>query len=441
MLEIEKAREILKEELDFEPEVSSMIYCDLDNVGGFFQPRLLRANVSNVPESTLLSREIHEYLGHGSYCEHARNGRRIVRYEQELSYLEEQLIGRKLDEDVRVSIRIGDERELIDSDQNNCILYVDKDNFWLQQYLRVQEEYKCFFRENLLSYEGFAVWLEEFLLRRLGREDVWLLRQEEIRDTEYELFFRKFKKEEENGLLSLIYKVGFPKKFDRENVLRVVSEHLNLEDLSLLILYGSRKEYGDIDLLAVGEGDRVYTEDLDIICVSEEEFVKRLGLFDIELTEPLFTGEVVLGDKRRVKRLKERVIGEEFSEEAFNYLRRKAFECYGYAEEYYNVGTYEAIQGLLENGKNLESITDDELVSEYFLYSLHNLSYVWSYILSSEMYRDGCELVTLDMLLEKSSGLNQILSYIVGIKRGFDFCRRDKVNKFVDRTKELLNGI
>tara|TARA_Y100000034_G_C6856021_1_gene389017 strand:+ start:112 stop:1419 length:1308 start_codon:yes stop_codon:yes gene_type:complete len=432
MLEIEEAKEILKKELGFGPERSSLIYCDLDSVGGFFQPRLLRANVGMVPESTLLTREIHEYLGHGSYCEHARNGRRIVRYEQELSYLEKHLIGRKLDEDVRVGIRIGNKRELIESDPNNCVLYVDRDNFWLQQYLRVQEEYRCFFRENLLSYEGFAVWLEEFLLKRLDREDIWLLRQEEIRNTEYELFFREFKKEEESGLLSLIYKVGFPKQFDKESVLRVVNEHLNLDDLSLLILYGSKREYGDIDLLVVGKGERVYTEDLDILCVSEEEFVRRLKLRDIELTEPLFTGKVVFGSRERVEGLKKEILEGEFSEEAFNHLERKALEAYSYAVEYLDVGTFEAIENLLNSGRSLESITDDELGSRYFLYSLHNLSYVWSYYLSRKMYNGGCTLVTLDMF--ENDVLGDILDCIKDVKNGLN-CSRDKVKEFVDKTK------
>ena len=439
MIEIEKAKEILKTEFGFKLEQSRVEYCDLneENIGGFFQPRLLRANVTKTPESTLLSRVIHEYLGHGSYCEHARNGRRIVGYEQELSYLEEQLVGKKLPEDVRVSIKSGSEISLVNSGSNH-VLYVNKDNFWLQQYLRLQGDYKQFFQETLLSYEGFAVWLEEFLLRKLGREDVWLLRQEEIKGTEYELFFREFKKEEEKGLLSLIYKVGFPKQFDRERILRVVNEHLNLNDLSSLILYGSRREYGDIDLLAVGNGKRIYTEDLDVICVSEEDFVRRLWLFDIELIEPLFTGEVVFGDEGRVERLKKEIVEREFSEEAFRYLKRKALESYGYAEEYYSVGTYESVESLLKSGRDLISINDDELVSNWFLYSLHNLSYAWSYVLSSEMYRDGCELVTLDLLLKRNGILNQVLSYIGDVKRGFDLCRRDKVSKFLENTKLIL---
>ena len=49
------------------------------------------AHVSNPPKQTLLTRVIHEYLGHGSYCEYTENGRRTIGFEQELKNLEKEM--------------------------------------------------------------------------------------------------------------------------------------------------------------------------------------------------------------------------------------------------------------------------------------------------------------------------------------------------------------
>ena len=460
---IQESKEILQSEFNFKPEQSIVKYHNPDtwnnrikkkdkNIKGLFQPRTLTAHISKDPKQTLLTRIIHEYLGHGSYCEYAKNGKRIVKFEQDLKNLEEKLIGKKLQDNLKIAIKKSKKTSLRKSKDSyfDYILYVSKENPLLSTYLTLQEQYKQFFQENLLTYEGFAVWLEEFLLKRLKQEKIWGIRKNEIKNTSYQQFYQEFKKfEQEKGLLSLIYRVGFPKQFDKKSVIKVVNEHLDTNELSFLILYGSKRKYGDIDLLAINkEGrarERVYTEDLDIIQVTEDDFIERIGLFDIELTEPLLTGEIIIGNENRLEKLKKQLFKQKFSEKASNHLKRKSLEAYNYAIYCYNQGVYEETHRLLTSTENDDLIKklikeETDLISGQFLYALHNLSYVWSYSLANDLYQNNSKPLRLNEILKETNNqmLQQIISYAREIKRDLDIPKKNKTKELLDKTRDYL---
>ncbi len=459
---ISEAENILQTEFGFKPNQSRIVYYNEDSLGqilkrrdkdikGFFQPRALTAYVSENPQSTLLTRVIHEYLGHGSYCEYTSNGKRIVQFEQEMKGLEGELFGGDLGDNSNIALRNSKENLLVKSKDPDFdyILHISKEEPLLRLYLDLREKYTAFFQSNLPIYEGFAVWLERILLCELDQETIWNEREREIKGTGYEEVYQRFKQfEDENGVLSLIYKVGFPKRFDKESIVKVVNEHLDTNRLSFLVLYGSKRDYGDIDLLAVSKNDvennRVYTEDLDIIQVTEKEFIKRIGFFDIALTQPVLTGKVIIGDERTFERLRNDLSEQKFSENTANFLRKKAFEVYNDAKYYYNIGVYEATRKLLEIDdvnfvKNVFK-KEVDLISGQFLYSLHNLSYVWSYGLSIDLYNKGCKALTLDQILDTTDNkvLKEILDYSKAIKSDNELPKSIKTKGLLDKTKEYV---
>ncbi len=190
---IEEGKTILQEEFNFVPEQSKIIYCDPAlwnnlirrrdaSIKSFFQPRTLTAYINKNPESGLLPMAIHEYFGHGSYCEHARNGIRIAKFEQELSELEKKLVGKKLPENLVIKIIKGERNELVKSKDPKFDYVFYANNRLLQKYLSLKNNYDSFFQENLLTYEGFAVWLEEFMLNKLKKEGIWNLRKSEMKN-------------------------------------------------------------------------------------------------------------------------------------------------------------------------------------------------------------------------------------------------------------------
>lgn len=408
----EKAIRILQSEFGFKPEKSKLIYHDScswnkfiekkdKDITGLFRPRELIAHINKNPENTLLARIIHEYLGHGSYCEHARNGKKIVEFEKKL--------------------RRNEDEKLL-------------------------KEYKQFYQQNFLTYEGFAVWLEEFLLNKLNKRYLWNIRIKEIKNTHYEKFYNEFKKfEQENGLLSLIYKVGFPKQFNKDSIKKFTSEHLNLNELEFLILYGSKRDYGDVDLLAVSKNnDHKYTGHLDIIQVAKKDFVERLKLFDIELTEPILTGELIIGNEYNFKKIKKQLFKQKFSEESSNYLKKRILNIYNNAEYCYDSGVYEAKQKLINNFNGDLSIKiieeETDFISPHFLISLNNMSYIMSYSLSNELYKNGSKVLSLNEIIEKTNNklLKQIIHYTSNIKKDLDVPTKIKTKEFLNKTKEFL---
>ena len=98
---LSEAKDLMLSELGFCPEQSRLFVYDTPSlfptvplgITALFRPSSLTAHVLVEPESTFPARVIHEYLGHGSFCEQSTIGRNIVAYESELARLESSIVG------------------------------------------------------------------------------------------------------------------------------------------------------------------------------------------------------------------------------------------------------------------------------------------------------------------------------------------------------------
>jgi len=274
-----KASEILEGKFKIKPKTTKLYVHE--NIKGFlsktpypnaqsiFFPKDLSAHVPRDRLDLIL----HEYHGHGLYCEQTKHGGWMVVNEN----------------------RIGN---------------MDEEALALNEYLR-------------LTFEGHALWTEDFLLRSLEREDVLEERLEELNNLSFSYPFnpelrtqrdvhnlvKRF--EDKKGIFDLWYSFGFPRQFDRETLVEIAKEKLGsrFRNLVFLIHFGSSNPNGDIDLCAVLEDNTKIDEyecsrTIDLSQFNYSDFIRRMRLFDIPITQPLMTGELVCGDELEFRLLR-----------------------------------------------------------------------------------------------------------------------------------------
>lgn len=156
---------------------------------GTYLPRTLSAHLKQ--ETPFLQLNMfHEYLGHGSFCEHSRIGKKIVQYEQELAEIEKQILGaNKLPENVRFKL--------------------DRLNPHFRDYAMLRQEFDDFARKNHNHYEGFAYWIEHYLAKIYGMSNLSDEKRKTI-NTDYIVLVSAFEDfVSKNSLSALLEKVGF----------------------------------------------------------------------------------------------------------------------------------------------------------------------------------------------------------------------------------------
>lgn len=434
---IQESEKILESELGFKPENSRIVYHRLESwkvflkwrnkkIRGLFFPRNLTAHILKTSLKGTLPIIIHEYFGHGSYCEFTRVGKGIVEYERKLSSIEKELVEEELEANIKIGIVGGKDKKIIKSEDPNydLILQISPEDPLLKRYLSLKEEYKQYFEQNLLAYEGFSIWLENFLLEKLNQKDVWRKRESELKMNGFYNLYEKLKNfEVKEGALALTYKFGFPKQFDKKFLIKVLEKKLDIGDIVFLILYGSRKMYGDLDFLVVYKDNVVFpyksfnTGDLDVMLIRKKDLIKKLYALDIEFTDPILTGEFIAGDQQEFKKLKNKLRNYKPLKGILDYLKKKSLESYKIALDYFNIGFQEL------------GFIDRILVA---------LSYALSYKLSSELYDKLSSVITFKELLEKNSFLEEVVEQIHLIRSGKVILTRNKVKSLLDKTRLII---
>lgn len=182
---IKKAERVLENKFGIKPERSRLVYHEdwtsfIKENGlslyseSVFLPKDLTAHLPNDRLEKVLPSVFHELEGHGSYCEHNLQGKKLVEDEKIFSQLK------------------GEEK------------------------LKFAYECSAYFQKIKPYFEGFAVWMEEFLLKGVGREDLWLERREKSKrmplDAHHSYFdaysiLKEFEKEK--GTYELWNTIGF----------------------------------------------------------------------------------------------------------------------------------------------------------------------------------------------------------------------------------------
>jgi hypothetical protein len=125
----------------------------------------------------------------------------------------------------------------------------------------------------------------------------------------------------EFGDLATFYSFGMERKTEPERINKLLEDIYRdkIKNIKFAVLYGSKKGFSDIDLFIVGNIEDMNNDWLDVRNYSKEEFEKKLNLLDIEITDPLFSGEIVLGDKLYFEKSKQKVLSQPITEDAIKY--------------------------------------------------------------------------------------------------------------------------
>lgn len=93
------------------------------------------------------------------------------------------------------------------------------------------------------------------------------------------------------------------------------------------VLYGSRKPHSDVDVFMVSDNIKSFNNGwLDVSAVTTLELSMALRVFDIAITDPLFSGTLVIGDQSLLEALRRKVLNRPITQEAINYNRKRSIE-------------------------------------------------------------------------------------------------------------------
>ncbi|MBU3941708.1 MAG: nucleotidyltransferase domain-containing protein [Nanoarchaeota archaeon] len=249
---------------------------------GFYIPKSYSAYV-RTDSSSLVSDAFHELFGHGLFCEHSQIGKQLV-----------DIIQNK-----------GDEKSFLFDEVNP------------------QEQSLGLCKNNIQNYEGFAVWLESLLCEKTSNSKTWQLKKKGLPD-EYVALYEYFQGiEQKLTRFGFMSQLGFPKFYDNKKVIDTAkrlyeSAFLNV---NFVVLYGSQKPKSDIDLFIVSSNSptNFFNGWLDIYEVNKRQFNDYLKKLDISITDPLFSGKLIYGDKNSFEQLKQQVLNQSITKEAINH--------------------------------------------------------------------------------------------------------------------------
>jgi len=277
---------------------------------GIFLLRNMTAYVnrgSNTPELNVF----HEFFGHGLFCEYAQESRSLTRLERRLMN----------DEITEFSGRSFSGEDLQKFRKNNP-------NFNLIQKQR---------QNNLRLYELFAIWTEYYLSKHLSMSDKFKKKYDSAPKEIKECIEGLLKYQKENGELALFYEFGMPRYPTKERIKKLLenfSEDL-LKDVKMVLIYGSRKPYSDIDLFIVSEKTGEFSNNwIDIRAVTPRELDYKLSVFDISFTDPILTGEIIVGNPSELEKERKRLLQQPITQEAVYYNAIHSKEQRIYAEQY-----------------------------------------------------------------------------------------------------------
>lgn len=246
----------------------------------------------------------HEYFGHGLYCEQNLSGRKLVDLEKCLLKEEKEFFGSK---------KFSFEELEKFRKQNKAFLELQK-----------------FRDKNLGWFEGFAIFSEYFLSNKLNLINSFEKKYDSLPKEDKECFGKIINFNKDYGDLATFYSFGLAKKTTSERVKRlledVCGENL-INNSKLVLLTGSKKPFSDIDLFSSSNYLQSTKNDwLDLVVFNEKEFERKVNLFEIQVTHPIFAGEFVAGDFNYLKEKRKQLIEQPITKEAIEHNFKKSEE-------------------------------------------------------------------------------------------------------------------
>jgi len=308
---IETSNEFYQDLLGYKPEQTSLQFVPENQWNEFARTRGLNPNSSGIylpRNQTAVIQEhnplslFHEYFGHGLYCEQSLSGRKLVNLEKKLLEEEKQEFqnGRFNLEDVQ-RFRTGN-----------------------QTFQKLDE----FRKQNLLQYETFAVWTEYLFSEENNLSDLFGRKYDSLDGQEKEAIDSAINFSEQYGNLATFYASGLARRTTPERVNGLLEGVYGgkIEDVKFALLYGSKKEFSDIDVFMVGKNPQESHSDfLDVKMQSFRDLKKGVKNLDVRTITPLMSGKFIFGDKNYFEKLKQQVLSQPITEEAIKHNLKWAF--------------------------------------------------------------------------------------------------------------------
>jgi hypothetical protein len=251
--------EIMKEKIGFSPTQSAITLHSQEEWEGFQKHYGMPQSVRGVYDIERFTSHLqqgdlvtffHEHYGHGTFFEHS-------------------LLGQTLREDA-LRVPIHERQHVLDEHPNSRIS------------------------------EGFAIWSEQMLTRAhndpdLKRKSSTLFLGYSREDQES---YTDIVRAESFGNLYIRRHCGFPHTPTTAEAREVIQKIFPDKNIDIAILYGSKKNTSDVDLFIVGENIHDYKNHwLDIVGMQREEFSYYKNNLLPLVTDPLYSGEVLIGEK------------------------------------------------------------------------------------------------------------------------------------------------
>ncbi len=312
------------------------------NSSGIYLPRNQTAIIRDENSLSLF----HEYFGHGLYCEQSLTGKKLVDLEKRLLEEEKQEFSSK-----RFSLE-------------------DLQKFRKQN--QTFQELENFRQQNLGRYELFAIWTEYLLSKEHDLKSEFGRKYDSLQKENRDAVDSIINFSERYGGLATSYAQGMARRTTPKRVKRLLEEIYGIESVNnsrLILLTGSKKPFSDIDLFSNSNYlQSVQNDWLDSVVFDEQDFERRVKLFEIQVTHPIMVGEFVAGDEDYLKTKKHQLINQPITEEAINHN----FSCAKRSREY--------------------SRTSEGRIRE------DDLSYAKSYEENAIALRNGLRLLTIEEL-------------------------------------------
>ena len=197
----------------------------VDSSYGVYFPRNQRAVIRNENSLSLF----HEYFGHGLYCEKSLMGRKLVELEKKL---------------------LEEERQEFSSRK-----FTLRDLKKFRQQNKTFKELENFRQENLVDYELFAIWTEYLLSETHGLKEEFGRKYDSLSGQDKDSVESVINFSKEYGNLATMYAQGMARRTTPERVRGLLSDIYGnkLNDAIFALLYGSKREFSDIDVFVVSD--------------------------------------------------------------------------------------------------------------------------------------------------------------------------------------------
>ena len=252
----------------------------------------------------------HEYFGHGLFCEQSLAGRKLVDLEKKL-----------LEEEKReFSLRKFTLEELKEF----------RNQSWTFQEL---DEHR---RRNLAQYELFAIWTEHLLSGEHGLENEFEKKYDSFGKEDREVIDGAINFNKQYGDLAAFYEFDLARRTTPERVKRLLEAiygEKNINQSKLVLLTGSKKPFSDIDLFASSNYlQPIKNSWLDLVVFDEEDFERRIKLFEVQVTHPIMKGDLVSGDLNYLRQKRRQLQCQSITEEAIRHNLQRAEVNRNFAE-------------------------------------------------------------------------------------------------------------